>query len=165
MTRNNLIDLNYILSFKIGYKTALFSVWGGSQTSTKQVTNRHAVHCMICTHQSVLHSGWNMVKFQNINYFTKLWVTHQCHQEPLSSNRRDITCYVTSLSDKSSSRVTEYQGKPHPNMTQHNPTRWQIPPMSLTFLTKTSFPLTRNCTLNGPEMAKAFAIFRVASFT
>lgn len=33
------------------------------------------------------------------------------------------------------------------------------------FLTKTSFPLTRNWTLNGPEMAKAFAIFRVASFT
>lgn len=48
---------------------------------------------------------------------------------------------------------------------QHHLTQHAVLSSTLAFLTKTSFPLTRNWTLNGPEMAKAFAIFRVASFT
>lgn len=59
----------------------------------------------------------------------------------------------------------EYQGEAQPKLIQHNLTTSQSPPRSLGFLTKTSFPLTRNWTLNGPEIAKAFAIFLVASFT
>lgn len=40
-----------------------------------------------------------------------------------------------------------------------------FPPTVMRALTSTSLPRTKNWMLNGPEMAKAFAIFFVAAFT